>query len=120
MNQSATMENQAVNFENAVIPLSVVRRFFQREQADAHLIAKLRNEISSLQSSLHNSGWRMQHVIVEKNALSTYYDQLHRDYLKLFEAYEHLEKRINYTQPRITDLPLKERLTSEDIITENA
>ncbi|KAJ6133127.1 hypothetical protein N7471_008342 [Penicillium samsonianum] len=114
------MQNQAVNSENVVVPLSVVRWFFQREQEDAHSITNLRKYILSLESSLHTSGWRMQHVVVEKNALSAHYDQLHRDYLKLFEAYEHLEKRINYAGLGITDLPPKERLTSEDIITENA
>ncbi|KAJ5593087.1 hypothetical protein N7537_009991 [Penicillium hordei] len=112
------MENQAVNSENVVVPLSVVRWFFQREQADAHSITNLRKYNSSLESSLHTSGWRMQHVIIEKNALSAHYDQLHMDYLKLFEAYEHLEKQINYTGS--TDLPPKERLTSADIITEGA
>jgi hypothetical protein len=61
----------------------------------------------------------MQHVIVEKNALSAHYNQLHRDYLKLFEAYEVLEKKTDYTGLGITDIPPKERLTSEDIITEN-
>ncbi|KAJ5882308.1 uncharacterized protein N7529_000980 [Penicillium soppii] len=113
------MENQTVNSEHVVVPLNTVRRLFQREQEDAHSIASLQTYISSLESSLHTSGWRMQHVIIEKNALYAHYDQLHRDYLKLFEAYEHLEKRINYTGLGITDLPPKERLTSEKIITEN-
>ncbi|KAJ6094236.1 hypothetical protein N7467_003081 [Penicillium canescens] len=62
---------------------------------------------------------RIQHIIIKKNALSTHYDQLHRDYLKLFEAYELLKKRIDYTGLGITDLPIKEHLISEDIITEN-
>ncbi|KAF4770543.1 hypothetical protein HAV15_012825 [Penicillium sp. str.  len=114
------MENQAVNSENAVVPLSVVRWFFQREQADAHSITNLRKYNSSLESSLHTSGWRIQHIMIEKNALSAHYDQLHMDYLKLFEAYEHLEKQINYTGSGTTDLPPKERLTSADITTEGA
>ncbi|KAJ5185818.1 hypothetical protein N7491_006312 [Penicillium cf. griseofulvum] len=112
------MEHQAINSENVVLPLSVVRWFFQREQADAHSITNLRKYNSSLESSLYTSGWRIQYVIIEKNALSAYYDQLHIDYLKLFEAYEHLEKQINYTGLGITDLPLKERLISADIVTE--
>ncbi|KAJ6076850.1 hypothetical protein N7499_008831 [Penicillium canescens] len=113
------MQTQAVNSEHILVPLNVVRWFFQRQQEDAHSITNLQKYISSLESSLHTSGWRMQHVIIEKNALSAHYDQLHRDYLKLFEAYELLEKRIDYTGLGITDLPMKERLTSENIITEN-
>ncbi|KAJ6142220.1 hypothetical protein N7497_011319 [Penicillium chrysogenum] len=112
------MQNQAVNSEHVLVPLNVVRWFFQREKEDAHSITYLQNHISSLETSLHTSGWRMQHVIVEKNALSAHYDQLHRDYLTLFEAYELLEKRIDYTGLGITGLPPKERLTSEDIIPE--
>ncbi|KAJ5202323.1 hypothetical protein N7449_004402 [Penicillium cf. viridicatum] len=86
------MENQAVNSENVLVPLSVVRWFFQREQADTYLIINLRKYSLSLESSLYTLGWRIQHIIIEKNALSAHYDQLHMDYLKLFEAYEYLEK----------------------------
>ncbi|KXG51311.1 uncharacterized protein PGRI_093230 [Penicillium griseofulvum] len=113
------MQNQAVNSENVLIPLNVVRWFFYREQEDARSITNLQKHISSLENSLYTSGWRMQHAVVEKNALSAHYDKLHQDYLKLFEAYELLEKRIDYDGLGITNLPPKQRLTSEDIITEN-
>lgn len=91
-----------VDSENISIPWNVVRWFFKREQEDAHSIIGLKNHISALEGSLHSAGCKAQCAIIKKNTLSANYQQLHRDYLKLFEAYEYLETRINNNSEGIT------------------
>ncbi|KAJ6024786.1 hypothetical protein N7540_005583 [Penicillium herquei] len=112
------MDSHSIESEYVNVPWTIIRSLLTREQEDAYSIAALQNRVMCLENSLHATGWRAQQEQVNSNALSAHYDQLHRDYLRLFEAYEHLEKRINHTaHPNGLGFTLgsKERLTSEDI-----